>query len=180
MLFISPHPEFIIVGVKKEQMQHHPVSGEFLGFTAGIDADFRHGGLPGWAREVGLANPTFRQLWGGLPDGTDFGRYLSKYDTDACAREYGWSAEDKELVENVLRNHPLNGYRFIEVEDPSLTAAPPWPNYDAAQWKQIPILAVEFGADISYCIEYEKQNKNRPAVVAALEELLAKDELVAA
>ena len=104
---------------------------------------------------------------------------IGVFDTE----EQGWDDQTRQTVETWLLAKPNYGADFIVVEVAKI--APPWPNYDKAQWKQIAPLAHELGL-LEEAIAYERENKNRESVLSMLEEAKGKpvsvetDDLVAA
>lgn len=172
MLFISPHPGYQLTGVIQAEEIYHEGTGRYLRTEPGVDAVFIHGGAPDWAAEQALANPTFQQLWGGLPDGVDRRLYIASYDTDKKAREENWDQADKDYVEEFLLNHPDFGYRYVLADAPEEVKALPWPNYDSTHHAQVVKVAKDIGVDLSYVLEYEQKHKNRPLVIERLTEAI--------
>lgn len=186
MLFISPHVQYQLVGIRPAQDIYHDRSGIYLRTIPGIDAEFHHGGAPSWAVEQALSNSRFQDAWHGLPDDADRHAYVGSYDTDQQAQQYGWDAETKEHVEQFLLNHSDHGIRYIVAEPPSKTMSEPWPGYNGLHWKQV-VQAVkggsvrELGIDLAYTLEYEREHANRDSVITALEASVEPEEdLVAA
>ena len=175
MLFVSPHPQYQLLGILQPQDIYHHGTGQYMHTVPGIDAEFTRG-APGWAQDVALAHTPFQQRWGGLPDGTDFRTYVAMFDTDAEARENGWDEDAKDMVEQKLLNHPDFGVRYILATPPSETEEEPWPNYDNTHHSKVSIVAEDIGADIEYVLKYEREHKNRPFVVGKLEEKLTVSE----
>lgn len=171
-LYISPNPNLQIVGLRREIAERHPATGEIIGVTQpGISVEFLHGAVPGWAVELGLANEKFHARWSGLPDEAERRTYLSGYDTGWEQERHGWSDETRLYVEEKLEKHPLYGQNFILAERKRPT--PPIANYDDLHHNKIPVLARDSGLAAEF-LDYERATKNRPGVVAALEEELAK------
>lgn len=181
MLFISPHPGYILAGIKQQKNVYHEASGELIDTIPGIDAEFIHGGVPEWAQEIALENKQFQQRWGGLPEGVDPRMYIAKYDTRMEQDANGWDDETREMVENTLLKHSDFGSRYVVAETPKELDLPPWPNYDDIQWRQIVPTGREIGADFEYILAYEREHKNRPGVIEQLLEALGQSpDLVAA
>lgn len=96
---------------------------------------------------------------------------LSVFDSEQAQIHNGWTDEERRVVEEkMLRlQHPQE---FILSAKPAVPA--PWPAYDTIT---IPVkikkTVAELGYDPQTVIEYERDNANRPEVLAALEELLA-------
>ncbi len=148
------------------------------GFQA---APFVHGDVNEWEREIALKH--FGGDFRGLTEGEDPMWRLSTYDTDAAAAQHRWSAEEKEKFEAVLREHA--GADYIVIDKPRRPA--PWPTYDkqtAVVGKRTLELVVakvtetvlDLGLDPVGVARYERDNANRPEVIAALEALNSKGE----
>lgn len=91
------------------------------------------------------------------------------FDTD-------WLPEqDRDEVDAKLRSDAMNGNDYVEVVPVALDA--PWPNYDKTKSKGrggsvadvIAAKVVEDGYDAAAVVAYEKANKNRADVIAAIE-----------
>ncbi len=93
------------------------------------------------------------------------------FDLDAAAERNRWTAEEKQAVREKLdwdcERMPNEVWHIV----PTLLEAPV-PNYDNVHHNTIPEIAVATGL-VAEFLAYEKQEKNRPSVVAKLEELLA-------
>lgn len=173
MLFVTANPGLLITGVRQEKENYNEHTGKYVDTTPGIDVEFRHGGAPEWAAQIALANERFRQLWGGLPDGVDYRLFIGSFDTVKEQQQRGWDDETRGEVEEFLKRSPLFGFNFIHVESPEEAESPPWPTYDKTHHFKVAIVAEDSGVDLAYTLEWEKTHKNRPAVVAALEEKIA-------
>ena len=169
MLFISPHPQYQLLGIRHELIRYHPTNGREIGTTPGINAEFFHGGAPRWAIEQALSNPKFQGAWAGLPDGVDYGAYIATYDTDFQAEENQWDEETKEEVEQFLLNHRDYGERYTLASPPVRDGGEPWPGYDDLHHTRIINAARAIDANMQEVLAYEKANKNRPVVVKWLE-----------
>ncbi len=89
---------------------------------------------------------------------------ISGFDTTT----QGWDDETREKAEKLLLEHPNNGSDFIIVEAPERPA--PWKGYDTiTSVKKILELVTDTGSDAEEVLSYERENKNRPQVVEALE-----------
>lgn len=172
MLFISPHPNYQLLGIVQEQDVYHPANGKYLRTEPPVSAEFFHGGAPSWALDQALVNPRFRSAWNGLPDGVDFRAYVSAFDTDYQAEQLGWDEERKEYVEQFLLNHTDYGQRYTLAIAPAELLEKPWPAYDDTHHMRIVLIAKEGGYDLVKCLEYERKHKNRPQVIKVLEEAL--------
>lgn len=173
MLFLSPHPGYLITGCRQPVDNYHPASGAYLGTTPGIDIEFVHGGSPEWATEQALANPKFTSLWRGLPDNTDNRLFIATYDTEKKQQENSWDDETREEVERFLLGHPDFGTRYILMEHPENVQGEPWRGYDNAHHFTVIKVAKELDSDAqAYALDYERSHKNREVVVKALEDLV--------
>lgn len=185
VLFISPHPQYQLLGIINEQDIYHPANGKYLRTEPAVNAEFVHSSPPSWAVDQALANPRFRSAWNGLPDGVDFRAYIGMFDTEAAQITYRWSDETREFVEDFLVNHPDNGLAFAVAELPEEMTGRPWPQYDQCHHMRIHIVAQELGKDLAEVKLYEQTHQNRPVVIQKLEEAMegtpeAADDLVAA
>lgn len=180
MLFVSPHPGYLITGFNQKPIRD-TASGQIVDWFDGIDIEFRHGGAPTWAAEQALENPRFQQLWGGLPDGIDRRVYIGSFDTDKIQREKGFDDDTRLAMEEWLHRHADYGIRFVEAEPPLAISGKPWATYDETHHFQVPKIAKQIGVPLEDVLEYEKRNKNRQSIVQALEaEIGDAEELVAA
>lgn len=127
----------------------------------GIMAQFQQRGLT--ARERELARERFTFL--GLAEGENPIRRVSLYDTDEEARLNGWSDELKAEIEAVL--DAGQGEWYFRLPEERMVA--PWPTYDKQSPKQILETFAMVGADPEYVAAYERENKNRAAVLEGLE-----------
>lgn len=90
--------------------------------------------------------------------------FVSIFDTDEEAHEHGWSDAVKAQVEDVL--DAGEGYVYVKVElDPSPS---PWPTYDTTPADDIFPTAELIGVDLKGVLNYERENRNRKAVVDAI------------
>ncbi len=185
MLFISPHPQYQLLAITEEEPVYHPTNGRLLKTIPGINAEFFHGGAPSWALEQAMENTTFMGAWHGLPDGVNYGAYVSSFDTDLAAEQLRWDEETKDFVEEFMLNHVDYGKRYVLATPPREVEDLPWPNYNDTHHSRIVITAREIGADLQACLDYERDHKARPFVINLLEQALeetpqATEELVPA
>lgn len=143
----------------------------------GISLTFVRGGVvPPHAQQEALARLRFT----GLPDEVDPLTQICWLDTDLAAEQNGWSDQERSEVEDRLRSWP-DQTSFIIVAKPHVAA--PWPRYDAIVVKgrrdishvveQILATIDATGVDPAAVLAYERQELNRPEVVAALEGKIA-------
>jgi len=171
LLFVSKYREYSLVVRRTVAIPHH-LTGERVYQQRGITADFKWAGrgLPEWAKQQALEHFKFT----GLGHNEDPMQRLSFYDTDAEAVVHGWDAETKSEVEELMQKKQNDAY--FEAQRPRLT--PPWPNYDKVKnVKALASMVADLGIDVSYAIEYERENANREEVIAAFEALTAEPEV---
>lgn len=172
MLFISPHPQYQLLGIVQEKHNYHDANGAYLGTIPAVNAEFNHTAVPQWAADQALSNPRFRSAWNGLPDGVDYRAYIGSFDTEATQNILGWSDELRETVEQFMLNHPDYGLSFVVADLPLELSGKPWPEYDRCHHMQVHIVAKELGKDLHSVLAYEREHLNRPIVIKKLEESL--------
>lgn len=119
-------------------------------------------GLPVEQDHVTKVDPTYR---------------YSVFDTGEFQKEHaeeGFDDAERLLLEAFLDSHQDEYYRLVEV----IRVPAPWPNYDEFRGVKGTPTAVriaervrEDGYDIFQVIAYERENANRPDVIAELEAL---------
>ena len=126
-------------------------------------AEFEQAGLTEHEKQQVRERFTFL----GQYEGEDPMRRVSIYDTDDQARIHGWDDEMKADIEaNLLEGQ--NEFYF-KLEDFRLPK--PWPKYDDLRSaEKIAETVKSLGLDAEAVIAYEKENKNREAVISALSE----------
>src|SRR4029453_19064472 len=101
----------------------------------------------------------------GLPEDRERGGEISPrlrvsiFDSDEAARLNQWTEEERDHVVRFLREHPLNGTVFAEVELPQL--AKPWPRYDTTPSHEVLETARAIGVPFEQVAAYERENANR-------------------
>lgn len=154
-LFYSPFAAYQVL-VRSERKIYTPDGMSIIDVIPPLTAEFaRHDGEFDYTDDTGMTRK------GAMIRGNFF-------DLDVAAEENGWSDEDKETVRKVLLRQCQISPEQIRVHEPPKAAAP-WPTYDDTHHNKIPVLASELGL-LNEAIAYERQNKNRESVVAALEE----------
>lgn len=141
---------------------------------------FGRGSAPNYAHKLGVdsfefaTKPTYE---GGSVFPSEL--WLCYYDSEAAQQIHGWTDDERAEIEAHLPTCP----DVLIVERPKLK--PPWPAYDKitagagrgmtqeAAAEKIVRKHVEDGYDPGYTLTYERDNRNRPEVIAALETLLA-------
>lgn len=164
--------------IRDRQIEYHPQTGAVLRIKPAISVQFEHAGsVPDYAKEAAqkLAN------WGaGIGHEEDPFTRCGSLDTEVEAERQGWSAEDRALVESVLKNGPSNGVEYVIAE--KARAEKPWPSYDKIDGDEadaaflISKKVVEDEWDPRFVLTYEAENANRPLVIAALEALVAEQD----
>ena len=99
-----------------------------------------------------------------------------QYNFSLFDSEWIEDADDRKEAEEALLKNSDNGVWYVKVD--ALEVAPPWPNYNKIRAKKgmtvaetIAAKCDEDGYSVADVLAYEKAHANRPAVVAALEEL---------
>jgi hypothetical protein len=95
---------------------------------------------------------------------------ISAFDSRLAQAEHGWSDEEREAVEALLtKNAEYLPEDLIRIERERLS--PPWPSYDqfSGTRQQLAQKIEEDGYDVVDVLAYERENQNRPEIVAALE-----------
>lgn len=173
-LFVSKYREYEL-GLWPTRSVPNQFTGEDVIHQKGLVAKFKWAGrgLESWAKDQALERFAFT----GLAHNEDPLKRLSFYDTDAEAAAQEWDDETHQrVVETMRKKLAVSGDAYFEAERPRL--APPWPNYDKlTNEKAIANTVAELGIDLGYALEYERQNENRPKVIAALEALTAVSEV---
>jgi hypothetical protein len=176
-LYVSPSAN-LKVTVRTKKPVFSQKTGEKVGMTRQIGAQFAPGGaLPVWAKEQAVA----RLSWRGLPHEIQPGEQIAWFDSDQYAHDNDLSADEKQLLEDVLERQ--QGEDFIRVEQPKIEA--PWKSYAeltvhgrrtaAIVAEKVTELVEATGTDPDHVIRYERENR-RPGsdeIVAAMEALKA-------
>lgn len=179
MRFVTPYPRFSICILEQVEEPDPYHIGRQVTKKKGFTAQFRPGDYTNAEREFVIGRFKFN----GLPlqedalTPVDPGFRIGTYDTDQinwarASDGTGYEPEElKEIVEQKLQDSIYHGSDFIKFDAPPLT--PPWKGYDNLRSvKRIVELVSETGSDIDDAIAYERQTKNRPEVIEALENLL--------
>lgn len=133
-----------------------------------IIAQFSKQGITEYEREAALEHFRFK----GIAEGEDPLRRISSYDTDQEAAQYGWDKKTKEEIERVLDLR--QGVDYFRVDKPRAIA--PWPTYDKTPPGKVLQMVSDMGIDPDAVMEYERENKNRPQIIEALEAEVTDDE----
>jgi hypothetical protein len=170
--FVSSHRNFTH-GVRGHVPAHLGPDGKMVPEQTELQAEF----TPDLRNEedtaIALASLTFR----GLPifeDGRPVQPHyrISVFDSEIARLQNGWTEDDEALVVETLRTRGPIGVMYVEVLP--VPAEKPWNGYDdLTDADRVVELATAIDADLQKVAQYERENKNRPAVLAAIEAAIA-------
>jgi len=133
-------------------------------------AKFDRAGISEEEQNLGISS----FIHNGLPEDKDTNEHfsprsrISVFDSQRAQEMNGWTDEEREIVEMVLRNSPEYGRELIEITPKPVDK--PWPAYDeATDPQQIVSIAKSIGISLEQVAEYERQNANREKVIKAVE-----------
>jgi hypothetical protein len=162
------------VSARRHKKLFSPKTGELIGQQRRVFAEFRKGGVPAWALPRALE--VFKM--NGKPPEIPAQMWLCVYDSAEDQRSRGWTAEERELIEETLL---AQGDVFL-IELPRIEA--PTPAYvkqtslhGQRKIEQVVARAVEIVTENEYdpaaVIAFERQEnrKESEAIIAALEAL---------
>ena len=183
MRFISPNPELTVCLLSPIEKPDPYREGRQIIEKPGYIAQFRTGDFTKAEKDFAVKKFKFAGLPlhedALTPVEPDF--RIATYDTslinwEPLAKEYQMEPDEmKELIEQKLQDSVYHGTSFVRFDAPRLQ--PPWRGYDNARSvKRIVELVQETGSDVEDVIAYERENKNRPEVIEALEALLQPSE----
>lgn len=118
---------------------------------------------------VALASLKFR----GLPifeDGRPVEPHyrISVFDSEVAKLQNGWTDDEEALVVETLRTRGPINQMYVEVLP--VAAEKPWNGYDNVEdAEKVVELALAIDADLTKVAQYERENKARPEVLAALD-----------
>lgn len=167
MLFINEDRVRVEIRAAKEAL--YDLSGNMVAEEKkALHAQFIRNVAPSWA--VDYAETIFE--FPTKQEGVTTAEWLSAYDSINAAREFDWSPEEREFIEQTLLQR---GY--VMVEAPALM--PPWPRYTdivaSSDFRQDQVveaiidIIVATGTDARVVREYERLTLARPYVMAALD-----------
>lgn len=173
--FVSQHRNFSH-GVRNHAPAHLGPDGKMVPEVSALEAKF----TPDLRNDDDLAFALSTFNFRGLPI-YETGKpvapsyRISVFDTEVAKLQNGWTDDDEDLVIKILRESSMHGSAFAElVPEP---VAKPWNGYDdVTDATRILELAVGINADLAKVAQYERENKNRPDVLAALKTALDKAE----
>lgn len=89
---------------------------------------------------------------------------MGVFDTEVVGRVNQWSDEEKAIVAETLRSSPEYGMNFVEV-----LHSQPFAGYDTMSADNV-LQAIDAGIAVDYemAIAYERENENRPELIAEL------------
>lgn len=156
-------------GVQSEVSENFALGSRVM--VRGLEAQFAPGGLT--EDEIKFALTVLHLH--GLPQDVDTGAEisgrsrLSLFDTEAYAKANKLTDKEHDLVVSTLRESHKNGIDYVELlPQPAVL---PWNGYDKLDdAAKIVELAVETETSLETVLAYERENKNRKKVVAALEQ----------
>lgn len=162
--------------LRDTKTEYHPANGEVIKVHPALSVQFHPtSGVPDWARDAVQKLPGFGAGMGHNED--PFSR-VGVIDTDEEAVRQNWTPDEKEFVEAALLKAPSSGIEYVVCNTPKV--AKPWDKYDEFVGED----AIEkilytvdlIGADAKSVLRYERENAARADVIAALEELVERDE----
>jgi hypothetical protein len=175
--FVSQYQSFRH-GVRDEVPQHLGHDGKMVPEVRSLEAEFSRGALTPEAITEAKAKLTFHGLME-HESGEDLDPVyrMSVFDSEVMQLQLGWTDDERELVENVLRASDENGRAYVEVIPAPATI--PWANYDEIEDpKKVVEIANTIEADLDEVIRYELENQNRERWLKALTEAKATQEEV--
>ena len=97
---------------------------------------------------------------------------LSLFDSDEEAERLGWTADEKEWVEQKLIQHSMTFTDVVRM--PEKVIPPPWPNYDEYKAPADALVRklVDEGYDLDEVLAYERANQNRQPVIDGIQQAL--------
>jgi hypothetical protein len=162
--------------IRDRKVNYNPKTGDVMSVDPPVAVVFKASlSAPEHALKAVATLPAFGRGIGLNED--PFGR-VGTLDTKESQAEYGWSDETRLMVEEIMNRG--TGGLYIRADYPAETA--PWPNYDAIKGdeekaaERISRKVEEDGYDPEAVLAYERQNKNRESVVAALEILASTED----
>lgn len=163
LMWKSRHAGFFVM-VRDAVPRRHPVTGDIIeGGRPRLDCEF---GFP--TGEQRVHNPLTGQI--DVLEGYQGGFF----DLDSAAEQLGWNEDEKGLVERELdRQCQLRPGSVQRVDFVIAPAERPWPTYDdETDPQKLYEQAVPLGL-AGKTLAYERENRQRPDLVKALQEHLA-------
>lgn len=141
-------------------------NGEAVEYTKELVAEFAHHG-----GSFSFYNP----LTGTTDTAADIRGHF--FDSAAQAEEKGWTQEEHDMVVESLDALCDRSGLVQRVE--RAKAGKPWPTYDETHHSKI-VATAELAGFVPEALQYEQENKNRPAVVEGLRKALEASQEAAA
>jgi hypothetical protein len=170
--FVSSHRNYSH-GVRNGVPAHLGPDGRMVPEQTELSADFTPDLRTDEDTALAMASLQFR----GLPIFED-GRpvppnyRISVFDSEVAKLKNGWTDEDEEQVIEALRHGGPIGTMYVEVLP--VAAEKPWNGYDElTDADRIVELALAITADLTKVAQYERENKARADVLAALDAAIA-------
>lgn len=166
--FVSSHRNYSH-GVRNHAPAHLGPDGKMVPEQRALRADFTPDLRTDEDTALALASLQFR----GLPifeDGREVGGFyrISVFDSEIAKLQNDWTDEEEALVVEALRHGGPIGSMYVEVIP--APAEKPWNGYDElTDADRVVELALAIDADLVKVAQYERENANRPAVLAAIE-----------
>lgn len=166
--FVAAHRNYSH-GVRNHVAAHLGPDGKMVPEQTELSADFTPDLRTDEDTAFALATLTFR----GLPifeDGRPVEPHyrISVFDSEIAKLQNGWTDEDEALVVETLRTQgPIN---VMYAELVPAKADKPWNGYDEIEdAERVVELATAIQADLQQVAQYERENRARPEVIAAIE-----------
>jgi len=166
MRFISQHRGYHLA-LRGPSISGYQPTGEAIISAKALAAEFTQGGASPW--EIDEALERWEGVWSGLAEGVDPRSRLSVFDTEWAQKEFEWTDEEREYVEQKMLNLSGRiGNEYIQVEE--ITAPLPWPSYKTFNSpERIVQFMREGGIDPEVVLRYERENLNREDILEAVE-----------
>lgn len=163
MRCISPHKGFELC-LRNPRITGFTQQGDPIYDGSYLKAEFQQGGVSPWEYDLALKSFAFR----GAYEDEDLYSRISWFDTEIAQKHYKWTDEERKFAEERLKEDQTNGLSYIIVEAPKVPA--PWAKYDDLKdASEIVALMDATGTEAGDVLSYERQNKNRQAVIDAVE-----------
>lgn len=170
--FVSSHRNYSH-GVRNHVPAHLGPDGKMVPEQTELAADFTPDLRTPEDDAVALSSLKFRGLpifENGQPVTPHY--RISVFDSEVAKLQNGWTDEDEALVVETLRTKGPIGTFYVEVVPEP--APKPWNGYDELDdADRIVELASAINADLQKVAQYERENKARPEVIAALEDAIS-------
>lgn len=160
-LYVSDSSNFRI-NIRKEETIFTP-KGDVMGKRPRLFAQFQRGGMPDWAYDF----VTRKLEFAGQSEGMPLSYRTGVFDSHQAQKDYGWSDEDRRLVEEFLDAN--QGSNFVRAEPPRLAA--PWPAIEKVTVQgrrtlevvadQLVKTASEIGVPVEDVAAYVRQEQGR-------------------